>query len=184
MGQTVKVQSIEVLLLRMESFDPFAVLGLERRFDLDAAAVDRAYLERSAASHPDMAAQHAMADMGSEDDEQIAELNRARQVLGDPEQRAVVLWKLWGGVESKDMPAEFLMEMMEVREEIERAAGDKAAGAKWELWAADRRGEHQRNVGAQFAKLVPGASANAAILKQIKMELNAWRYVERLIEQL
>ncbi len=168
----------------MESFDPFAVLGLERRFDLDTAAVDRSYLERSAALHPDMAAQHAMAEMGSEDDERIAELNRARQVLGDPEQRAVVLWKLWGGIESKDMPAGFLMEMMEVREEIERAAGDKAAAAQWEHWAAERRREHLRNVGMQFAKLVPGAGTNVAILKQIKMELNAWRYVERLIEQL
>ena len=168
----------------MESFDPFAVLGLERRFDLDPAAMDRAYLERSAALHPDMLAQHAMADMGGEEDEGIAELNRARHVLGDPEQRAVALWKLWGGVESKDMPPGFLMQMMEVREEIERAAGDKAAAAKWEQWAAQRRVEYQKRVGVLFAKLTAGSPANAATLKQIKMELNGWRYVERLIEQL
>ncbi len=168
----------------MESFDPFAVLGLERRFDLDAAAVDRAYLERSAALHPDMLAQHAIADMGGEEDERIAELNHARQVLGDPEQRAVVLWKLWGGVESKDMPPGFLMQMMEVREEIEQAAGDRAAAEKWERWASARRGEYQMSVGESFAKLAAGSSANAATLKQIKMELNGWRYVERLIEQL
>lgn len=168
----------------MESFNPFVVLGLERRFDLDAGAVDRAYLERSAAMHPDMVAQHAMAEMGSEDDERIAELNRAKHVLGDPELRAVVIWKLWGGVESMDMPPGFLMEMMEVREEIERAAGDKAAAAKWQQWATERREEYLRKVGALFAKLMAGSPANAAVLKQVKMELNGWRYVERLIEQL
>lgn len=168
----------------MESFDPFAVLGMERRFDLDPAAVDRAYLERSAAMHPDVAAQHAMAGMGSEDDEQVAELNRARQVLGDPEQRAVVLWKLWGGIETKDMPPGFLIEMMEIREEIQHAAGDRVATAKWAQWAAERRAEYQNKVAALFAKLAVESPAKAGVLKQIKMELNGWRYVERLIEQL
>ncbi len=169
----------------METFDPFAVLGLARRYDVDGAEVERVYLQKSGTLHPDMAAQHAMADMGDEGgDERFAELNRARQVLGDSEQRAVALWRLWGGVEEKNLPPGFLMEMMEVREEIERAAGDSAAMGKWEQWAVGRRGEYQKRVGELFAKLKTGESGNAGVLRQIKLELNGWRYVERLVEQL
>jgi molecular chaperone HscB len=169
----------------MSTFDPFAVLGMSRRYDVDAAEVERMYLERSAALHPDVAAEHAMAGMGDEGgDDTFAELSRARQVLSDPEQRAVTLWKLWGGVEDKTLPPGLLMEMMEVREEIEQAAGDPAAVAKWEAWAGDRRSEYQRKVGGLFAKLSPGGAGNASVLREIKLELNGWRYVERLIEQL
>lgn len=168
----------------MSAFDPFAVLGLPRVYDVDAAAVERAYLERSAAEHPDMAAQHGLAELGGEPEERIAEINRARQVLADPERRAAALWTLSGGVESREMPPGFLMEMMEVREEIEAAqrSRDAAALAKWGAWAEARRAAHQRTVSGLFAGMAGGTGAEA--LRKVRMELNAWRYVERLVEQM
>ena len=172
----------------MQAFDPFAVLGLSRRYDIDAAELERVYLERSAAMHPDMVGEHGFADMGSEGDDPIAELNRAKQVLADPEQRAIALWKLWGGggAEDKTLPPGLLMEMMEVREEMDaaRSSGDAAALRKWGEWAEEQRGEYQRKVGGLFARLSPGDSGSPAVLKQIKIELNGWRYIERLVEQL
>lgn len=163
----------------MEVFDPFAVLGLPRRYDVDAAAVQRAYLERSAQLHPD-----AIGAAGVEGDEHSAALNRAKQILDDPEQRAVALWRLLGGggADDKTLPAGFLMEMMEIREQIE--AGGKGDWAKWESWAEERRGEYQRKVGGLFSQVSTAAVPAPTILKQIKAELNAWRYIERLIEQL
>lgn len=173
----------------MEPFDPFAVLGLPRQYDLDAAAVQRAYLERSAQVHPDVS--------GADDDEddRASELNRAKQILDDPEQRAIALWKLLGGggvgAVDKTLPPGFLMQMMEVREEVEAAArmegpGGKEARRKWEAWAEDRRREYQGRVGALFARAETHSppAADPILLKQIKTELNAWRYIERLIEQL
>lgn len=78
------------------------------------------------------------------------------------------------------------MEMMEVREEMEAAksSGDAAAMREWEEWAEHRRGEYQKRVGELFAGLSPGDSSSTAVLKRIKIELNGWRYIERLVEQL
>jgi molecular chaperone HscB len=163
----------------MERFDPFAVFGLPRRYDVDLAAVEREYLRRSAALHPDMLGEEGMAG------EEFSQLDRARRVLEDPEQRAIALWRLWGGVEDKTLPPGLLMEMMEVREEMEGAGEmDAAVLRKWEEWAEQRRGEYQRKVGWLLARLSPGDAGNAAVLSQIKIELNGWRYIERLVEQL
>lgn len=165
----------------MESFDPFAVLGLPRRYDVDAAAVQRAYLERSAVLHPD-AMKGGDGVEQVDGDERSAALNRAKQVLDDPEQRAVALWKLIGGAaDDKSLPPGFLMEMMEVREQVE--SGGAIEGG-WEAWAEARRGEYQQRVRALFAQIKPNTPADHMTLKQIKTELNAWRYIERLIEQL
>ena len=172
----------------MKTFDPFAVFGLPREYGVDLADLDRIYLQRSAALHPDMLGEAGFSDLGGDGSVggEIAELNRAKQVLEDPEQRAIALWSLCGGVEDKSLSPGFLMEMMEVRGEIEAAqqAGDPVAIARWELWADERRKEYQRRVGGLFAKLGSDTAVNTSVLKEIKLELNGWRYIERLAEQL
>lgn len=169
----------------MSVFDPFVVLGLPRRYDVDAAAVQHAYLERSAAQHPDALGAHG--DTSPEAEEASAELNRAKQMIDDPEQRAIALWRLLGGEaggEDKSLPTGFLMEMMDVREGLEEAqrSRDAAALEKWSEWAEAQRSEYQRRVAGLFA--LTGVSTDPAHLKQIKVELNAWRYVERMMEQM
>lgn len=163
----------------MESFDPFALLGLERRYGLSAGEIESAYLARSAKQHPDVRGSRSPDDGDKE--RRISELNRARQVLRDPEQRAVTLWRLLGGVDDKALPPTFLGEIMEVREEVEAARGDVAASARWEMWTEDQREQFEQRVGELFAS---AAAPDAGLLKRIKMELNAWRYIERLVEQL
>jgi molecular chaperone HscB len=172
----------------MQTSDPFSVFGPPHRYEVDLGEVDRLYLECSAGLHPDMLGEAGFSDLGGDGVAagEFAELNQARQVLANPEQRAVALWKLWGGVEDKGLPPGFLMEMMEIRERIEgfQASTDAASVAEWEVWAQDRRAEYQRRVGDLFGKLTDGSPSNDTVLKTIKLELNAWRYVERLIEQL
>ena len=62
--------------------DPFYLLGLQPVFDLDPSNVERAYLSRAAAIHPDL--------MGDDDDSALrsAALNKARAVIHNPERRA------------------------------------------------------------------------------------------------
>lgn len=161
--------------------DPFDILGLAPRFDLGEGEIRRAYLARAAQVHPDTAG-------GEEDAEALsAELNRAKRTLEDPERRANALLARLGGPakeEDRSLPSGFLMEMMEVRERMEEAvaSGDPARRTEMEAWAAARREAHASRVKALFEKA--GGDAPADVLRAIRTELNAWRYVERMIEQL
>jgi molecular chaperone HscB len=154
--------------------DAFDVLGLPAEFAVDAAAVNRAYLARSAALHPDLAAGDESAPR------KMAELNEAKRVVEDPERRANALLARLGGPskeEDRSLPDGFLMEMMEVREQME--AEGTAERGKWEAWAKERRREAIEDVGAMFR-----AAADEGMLGAIRRRLNAWRYIERMVEQI
>jgi molecular chaperone HscB len=163
------------------SADSFDTLGLSPRFDLEREEIDRAYLARSGALHPDLARGDAEAPR------KMAALNHAKRTLEDPERRArALLTRLAGagGDQDRALPPGFLAEMMEMREEIEAAveSGNPAVRRKWEAWAEERRHEAIAEVGALFAGLSSPPSAEQ--LRAIRTRLNAWRYIERLIEQL
>ena len=120
----------------------------------------------------------------------MAELNRAKGVLSSPERRADALLVRLGGPsreEHKQLPAAFLAEMMEVREQIEEAMGSPQDARarereKWQTWADGERARAIEEVGAMFGAL--GSPPAAEALRAIRTRLNAWRYIERLIEQL
>src|SRR5436305_9381407 len=103
--------------------DHFDRLGLPRRFALDAAEVERQYLARSRAVHPDYHAAGSSADLAASL-ELSAALNEAYNTLRDPFARADYLLGLEGGpsaAEQKQMPPAFLAEMLEARERVEEA---------------------------------------------------------------
>lgn len=171
--------------LASSGVDPFAVLGLSRRFDLAPADVQRAFLVRSSQLHPDVAGDDAEAL------DAAAELNRAREILENPESRADVLLRLLGGPtreQERSLPPGFLQEMMEVREamqaemEAARGSGDSSVRQKWIEWARERRRGHEQRVAEMFAAMI-GSTPAAVALKAVRTELNAWRYIERMMEQ-
>lgn len=147
--------------------DPFAILGLPRRFLLSPNEVHRAHLSRIAALHPDRAGGDGLS---------AAELNDAKEVLLNPESRANALLALLGGrggSEDRSLPDGFLVEVMEVREAME-SGGVKEHG-EWRAWAMERRRQHERNVADAL---------ESRDLRGARRHLNAWRYIERMIEQL
>lgn len=160
--------------------DPFSVLGVRPRFDLDPAEVERAFLQRVAAAHPD----HAADDPWGSDDAEaaVARLSQARDTLLDAERRAVALLTRLGGADAsadRSLPAGFLQEILEVREamEAELEAEGEAARRRWGEWASARRQHHIARLEAWFGSASPP-------LADVRRELNAWRYVERMLEQL
>lgn len=171
--------------------DPFDLLGLEARFDLDPAALQRAYLARAALVHPDRDRSaprtHARPGVPATTGEPAsARLNEARQTLADPEKRAHALLRRLAGSPlppDRSMPDGFLAEMLETRERMEadRARGPAAMDA-WHAWAEQRRRGHLQRVAALFAGMASPPAADA--LAALRRELNAWRYTERLIEQI
>jgi molecular chaperone HscB len=160
--------------------DAFDILGLQPGFALEQGAIDRAYFARSAALHPDLAAD-------PDAPRRMAALNDAKRTLEDPESRADALLRRLGGPareQERGLPEGFLMEIMETRQEIEGAvsSGDPGERRRWQEWAADERRAAIRDVGAMFRDL--GTEPPGAALREIRVRLNAWRYIERLIEQL
>jgi molecular chaperone HscB len=171
----------------MSTFDPFDILGVPPRFDLSPQELRAAYLAKSATLHPDVVG-------GAEDDEAGSALNHAKRLLANPEARAEALLVRLGGP-SKEMdrslPPAFLQQMLETREEIEAAiaSGSATDRAAWEQWAETRRRSHIEKVAELFRTAGVGRAesdkqADTGVLRAIRTELNMWRYVERLIEQL
>lgn len=170
--------------------DPFATLALAPRFDLDHARIQAAYLQAVGSAHPDASASAGAASSGGAGDParpDPATINEARRILADPERRADALLRRLGGppsAQERGLPEGFLMEVMEVRQQIEAdlAADPAAARSRWETWAEQRRAERQQAVAAMFQALADPPAPDA--LRDIRIQLNAWRYIERLIEQL
>ncbi len=156
--------------------DPFAILGLPRSFELSSQAIENAYLARSALCHPDL--------MGDENEasQRSAELNDAKAILVHPESRANALLAAIGGPAKeadRTLPDGFLMQILETREEIESQIATRSANELnfWKEWAAREREAYTAKIAALFRQTpLPDL--------EIRKQLNAWRYIERLVEQL
>jgi len=164
--------------------DHFERLGLPRRFDLDTADVERQYLARSREVHPDYF------QMGSSLEQRAsmelsAAMNESYTVLRDPFRRAEHLLQLEGGPsasESKEMPQEFLEEMLELRmaiEEIKTEGPDSPAFSAMEKDLANRRDRLFDRVGMLFDD-----KTSLGILKEVRQLLNATKYVQGLLRDL
>ncbi|MFT3685780.1 MAG: iron-sulfur cluster co-chaperone HscB C-terminal domain-containing protein [Phycisphaerales bacterium] len=161
--------------------DAFDVLGLPAKFDLTPGEVRAAYLARVGAGGGGNKAE------GGSGEEGDAALNAAKMTLSDPEARANLLLSRFGGPSkevSRDLPDGFLMQMMEVREDLEAAAerGDRAGVEKWLAWAEKERDGYVAQVGELFRRYETERSGK--VLSEIRKTLNAWRYIERMVEQM
>lgn len=167
--------------------DHFARLGLPRRFSLGADELERAYLARSRAAHPDYHLAGPAADL-SASLELSAALNEAYSALRDPFARAEHLLALHGGpsaAEQKQVPPAFLAEMLEAREEVEAARGNEARSRALESAFVARFDTLMGEVAAHFAQLEALPEAGRAnLLAKVRACLNAAKYVRGLIRDL
>jgi molecular chaperone HscB len=168
--------------------DHFAVLGLERRYDLARAAVEERQRERSRAVHPDRWATAAPAERRQSLLWATA-VNDAAKVLRDPVRRAEYLLKLRGldvgdeqGQQRHVDPA-FLMEVLELREELQgaRARHDDARVAALAAGVRRTRAALLESIGAGFAAL--GEGADAAALQPLARHLAVMRYYDRFLDE-
>jgi molecular chaperone HscB len=169
--------------------DHFHRLGLPRRFALDAGELERAYLAHSRAVHPDYHVTGSSADLDASL-ELSAAVNEAYNTLRDPFTRAEHLLALEGGpgaAEHRDVPAAFLGEMLDLREELETARGNPAATERLAASFARRYSDMLAAVGTLFQRVEStpvGVPGRADLLKQIRPALNAAKYVRGLIRDL
>lgn len=158
----------------MTANDPFDLLGLTPSFGLEQSQIERAYLARIMAAHPDRS---GSSDRG----EDAAALNAARHALLDPETRAGALLDRLGGPSASvcpDLPEGFLVEIMDARMGIEQAleSGDTHEVDVWRRWAKEQEQDYLRRAGELFVR--------SDDLCEIRIHLNGWRYIARLLGQL
>jgi molecular chaperone HscB len=159
------------------SSDLFALLGIAPGYDIDPAALERAFFERSKELHPDRVASAPAA-------ERVAALSRSRalndayQLLKKPVSRAEYLLSRAGvtiGDNERLEPA-FLMEILELREELAEARVAKQTSLIEKLC-----GEMKARRKSTLAKLPALFEAND--LHAIKEQLMLLRYVDRYLEE-
>ncbi|HUQ74835.1 MAG TPA: Fe-S protein assembly co-chaperone HscB [Burkholderiales bacterium] len=110
----------------------FELFGIEPAFALDAAALEAAYREIQSRVHPDRFAHAGDAERRASL-QWTTRVNEAYRSLKNPVQRASHILMLHGvdvAFETNTaMPAEFLMQQMELREAIENAIARKDTNA-------------------------------------------------------
>lgn len=154
--------------------DAFDVLGLPASFALTQAQIESAYLARAAALHP---------DAEGEDTGDAATLNHARETLLHLESRADVLIARLGGPSRQDersLPPGFLASIMDIREQCDAAQASHNAPelARLRDWALRERERY-----ASIAQVYFSQPPTPSTLRELRIHLNAWRYIERLLEQ-
>jgi molecular chaperone HscB len=157
--------------------DPFALLGLAPAYDVDLAALERAFFERSKQLHPDRVA-------GAPAAERVAQLSRARalndayQLVKRPVARAEYLLARAGVTigDNERLDPTFLMEILDLREELAEA---RAAGATARVEALQHAMQARRT---EALAALPALFA-AGELPAIKDRLILLRYVNRYLEE-
>jgi len=173
--------------------DHFERLGLPCGFAVDLGELERQYLARSRAVHPDFHAGGPTADLAASL-ELSAALNGAYNTLRDPFARAEYLLAREGGpsaADQKQMPPAFLAEMLEARERIEevRSANSPCGAGQAELQDefASRYEGLMHDVASRFAQLQavpPNDARHGKVLIEIRSLLNAAKYIRGLIRDL
>jgi len=166
----------------------FDRLGLPRRFRFDPAALEANYLARSREVHPDFTGNDPASLQAS------AALNEAYTTLRDPFRRAEYLLKLEGGpsaADVKQMPAEFLEEMLDLRMRIEEVKelrdADRSDRVDMEVQLLQRRDGLLEEAARQFDRLEalpPGDPTRAGLLTAIRQTLNATKFIQGLLRDL
>lgn len=170
---------------RIGGDDAYTILGLDPVFDLDLRALRSRWMRAAADVHPD--AQGAVLTS--------ARVNDAFRILCDPLSRAEILLTRFGfgelardDVARKALPPEFLVEMMEYREEVDRLGpNDVAARSSLRELARSKRDAAIAEIARAFREITHATQDEGARVRAVREVLvlgNVVRSFDRMLEQL
>lgn len=169
----------------------FEVFGLPPSVDVDVPALEKQFRELSLKLHPDRFAQ-ASAKERRLSLERTTALNDAYKTLKDPVKRGFYLLRL-GGIDldredagaQKDMPLEFLEEVMELREALDgaRAAKDVAAAQKMGEAVTQRLRQATEAAFAALRQVYGPEAEGGATLREASHQLGRVRYFQRFLDE-
>jgi molecular chaperone HscB len=168
----------------------FDVFELPAAYDVDIPELERRFRDLSLKLHPDRFAQ-AEARERRLSLEQTTALNEAYKMLKDPTRRALYLLKLHGvdldredSGAKKDMPKEFLEEVMELREELDEAISHRDL-TRAQAMAVDvtARQREALTEAAEALRALRNTASDAELVKKASHALGRVRYFTRFLEQ-
>jgi molecular chaperone HscB len=170
----------------MSILDPFATLGLSRRYDIDLAQLESRYRELQRALHPDRHVGSSPAARRISLTKAV-EVNEAYRALKDDLARGEALLALErgapnGGERSAETP-EFLMEMMELREQLgeARAARDRALVQRLATDVAQHHDQTRTALSKAF-DAVSDAERDARLSQAARL-LGRLKYYRRFLDE-
>ena len=161
--------------------DDFELFGVPQRFAQERSALDARWKELQREAHPDrFAAQGAAAQRVAM--QWSVRINEAYQRLKDPLRRAAYLCELHGApIRAEDntaMPAEFLMQQMQWREDLEDADSAAAVDALEAQVQQARRAALER-----CASLIDTQRDFAAAAQQVRALMFIARFAKDIVRR-
>jgi molecular chaperone HscB len=162
--------------------DPFATLGIERKFDIDLPAVEKTHRELSRALHPDRFAASGASERQMALSRAVL-VNESWRAVRDPIRRAEALFALAGVAvgedrEPKPSPA-LLMDMLEQREALADAKGAHDTKAVQSL----ARAIESRASAVEGALARGFARSDGSDLRELVPKLGELRFYRRFLDE-
>ena len=168
---------------------PFAVVGIELAYGIDTAEVTKRVRKIARLVHPDYFAAAGPA-MKALAEQHGAQLNEAHEVLKDDVRRADWIVRHLGGPSEEDerqMPQEFLMEVLEWNETLDEGASAPPGSTErlaLEPLESELTSKRAEALGDIASALDPLPASGAASLSDVRRTLNAVRYLDRALRRL
>jgi len=159
--------------------DPFATLGVPRRFTLPAAELEQRHRDLSRVLHPDRHVAAPPAERRAALERAVA-VNDAYRALRDPLARAQSLLALHGAAlaDGDRAPPALLMEVMELRESLDAARGRPERVAPLRAAVALRIAAEERVVAEAFDRDAPPDAAALGRARDAAIKLRYFRRFE------
>ena len=177
------------LLEARGNLTPFEVLGLRPSYPLDDGTLRKRLLVLSRNLHPDFHGQECPATRELAE-HNMAELNTAFRILSDDFRRADWLVRSLGGPgedEERQMPQEFLLEVLEWNEAVDEARSSPAGSSERKQMVSleGTLARERRQVMDEISEmLTPLPPARSSVLVDVRKKLNSVRYLNRTLKEI
>ena len=170
-----------------DDLDNFKVMGLPHCFEIDSVELENRYQRLTLEMHPDFFG------TASEKQKRLSEkssvmLNAAYSSLNKPASRARYLLSLFArekNLQTDVLPEGFLQEMFTLQESLDEMleSCDQSDICKMNENLQNRYASIESNYAALFKKYETSPE-NTEILQQLQTQLNAERYLRRLLDRI
>ena len=167
--------------------DHFKVMGLPHCFEIDSVELENRYQRLTLEMHPDFFGE-ASYEQKILSEKSSVMLNAAYNTLSEPVSRARYLLSLFPEgkkLQTDELPEGFLKEMFTLQESLDEMleSCDQSDLFKMNEDLQNRYASIESNYAALFKKLETSPE-NTEILQQLQTQLNAERYLRRLLDRI